>query len=458
MTSTAPRLAPVELPSFGRSASRPLLPDTLYAERIARLRERARDAGHTHIVVYADREHSANLSFLTGFDPRFEEAVLILGVASDAEPAILVGNECWGLAGSAPLPMRRHRYQELSLPSQPRDRSETFPAILAAEGVGPRSRVGVVGWKPLWRPELLDIPSYLADDLRACVGSAGAVTNATALLIDPADGLRIVNEVEQLAAFEDAACRTSEGVLAVLRGVRPGMTEAEAVALLGWDGSPLSCHLMLTAGPRATFGLHSPSDRPIARGDRFTVAFGIWGALNCRAGFVVESASELPDGIPDYVERLVAPYFAAIAEWYTALRIGVTGGELFAIIERHLGDPFFGLFLNPGHQLHLDEWVNSPIWSGSPIELRSGMCFQADIIPATGTPYFTTNIEDGLALADGSLRAAFAARYPEAWARIEARRSFMAASFGHRAPSRTCCRSRTSPRSCPRSSCDPTSR
>ena len=40
---------------------------------------------------------------------------------------------------------------------------------------------------------------------------------------------------------------------------------------------PLSCHLMLTAGPRATFGLLSPSDRPIEHGDRFTTAFGIWG-------------------------------------------------------------------------------------------------------------------------------------------------------------------------------------
>jgi hypothetical protein len=219
-------------------------------------------------------------------------------------------------------------------------------------------------------------------------------------------------------------------VLAVVRGIRPGMTEAEAVGLLGWDGSPLSCHLMLTAGPRATFGLHSPSDRPIARGDRFTVAFGIWGALNCRAGFVVESASELPSEIRDYVDRLVAPYFAAVAEWYGALRIGVTGGQLFSIIDRRIGDPFFGLFLNPGHQLHLDEWVNSPIASGSTIELRSGMCFQADIIPATGTPYFTTNIEDGLALADEALRASFAARYPEAWARIEARRTFMASALG----------------------------
>ena len=91
---------------------------------------------------------------------------------------------------------------------------------------------------------------------------------------------------------------------------------------------PLSCHLMLTAGPRAALGLLSPSDRAIERGDPFTTAFGVWGALTCRAGFVVADAAELPDGIEDYVERLVAPYFEAIAEWYTALRVGQTGGTL----------------------------------------------------------------------------------------------------------------------------------
>ena len=134
----------------------------------------------------------------------------------------------------------------------------------------------------------------------------------------------------------------------------------------------------------------------------------------------------LPAGIDDYVERLVAPYFTAVAEWYGALHIGQTGGALQAIIDRHLGDPFFGIFLNPGHQLHLDEWVNSPVGPGSTTELRSGMAMQVDIIPATGTPYFTTNIEDGIALADETLRNALAAQYPAAWARIEARRRFMA--------------------------------
>jgi hypothetical protein len=110
---------------------------------VAELRDRAAARGWDRIVVYADREHSANVAYLSGFDPRFEEAVLIVG--GDEQPAILVGNECWGMAGAAPLPMRRHLFQDLSLPSQPRDRSRPLAEILAGEGIEPGSRVGVVG-------------------------------------------------------------------------------------------------------------------------------------------------------------------------------------------------------------------------------------------------------------------------------------------------------------------------
>jgi Xaa-Pro aminopeptidase len=427
MPMPAARLADVDLPDFGRPAATPELPPALYAARLSRLRERMDAGGYDRLVVYADREHSANLAYLTGFDPRFEEAILVVGGA--AKPAILVGNECYGMAGAAPLPMRRHLFQDLSLPGQPRDRSRPLREILGDEGITDGARIGVVGWKPYAERSVLDVPSFLADELRRLAGE-GNVENANDLLIDPADGLRVINEVEQLAAMEAAACTTSSGVQALLNGLRPGMRERDAVALLGWDGTPLSCHLMLSAGPRAAHGLLSPGDRPIERGDPFTVAFGIWGALNCRAGFVVEVAGELPEGIHDYVERLVGPYFAAVAEWYGALRVGQTGGVLHAIIERRLDDPFFGIFLNPGHQIGLDEWVNSPIRPGSSTELRSGMAFQVDIIPATGTPYFTTNIEDGVALADTALRAAFAERYPDAWRRIEQRRDFMANALG----------------------------
>jgi hypothetical protein len=425
---TKARVADVTLPDFGMPAATPEIPPETHARRMDRLRELMDARGYERLVVYADREHSANLSYLTGFDPRFEEALLIVG--PEPEPAILVGNECWGMAAAAPLPMRLHRFQDFSLPSQPRDRSRSLADILADEGVRPDARIGAVGWKTYASAGMHDLPAYLVDALRSLVGGGGAVENATDLMIDPAGGLRIVNEAEQLAAFEWASCHTSQGVRNLFHGLRPGMTEAEAVALLGWNGWPLSCHLMLTAGERARLGLLSPTDRPIRRGDPFTTAFGIWGALTCRAGFVVEDGGQLPERIGDYVDRLVAPYFAAIAEWYGAIRIGQTGGALFEIIERHLGDPFFGIFLNPGHQLHLDEWVNSPIWAGSTIELRSGMAFQVDVIPATGTPYFTTNIEDGIALADASLRAELADRFPDAWARILRRRAFMADQLG----------------------------
>jgi Xaa-Pro aminopeptidase len=419
------RLTEVDLPEFGVDDEAPEIPPSTYRARLERLRERMDERGYDRVVVYADREHSANLAFLTGFDPRFEEAVLVVG--PEGEPAVLVGNECYGMAGAAPLPMRRHRFQDLSLTGQPRDRSRPLGEILAEEGVAEGSKVGVVGWKTFADPATIEVPAYLVDELRRL---AGAVENAGDLFIGAADGLRVVNELEQLAWFEHAACRTSNGVRRLLSELEPGMREREAVALLGWTGAPLSCHLMLTAGERAALGLLSPGDRRIGRGDPFTVAFGIWGALNCRAGFVVEDASELPDAIGDYVERLVAPYFEAIVEWYRALHVGQTGGVLHEIVRRRLGDPFFGVSLNPGHQISLDEWVNSPVAPDSTIELRSGMAFQVDVIPATGTPYFTTNIEDGIALADEGLRAAFADAYPRAWERIQARRTFMHDSLG----------------------------
>ncbi|MGB8361681.1 MAG: aminopeptidase P family N-terminal domain-containing protein [Acidimicrobiia bacterium] len=422
------RLKTVDLPEFGRSPESPRLPDELYRSRLEELRRRMTASGHSNLVVYADREHSANLAYLTGFDPRFEEALLILG--ANGAPVLATGNECVGMALAAPVPLDVVLFQGFSLPGQPRDSSPALSRLLQDAGVQRGDSIGVVGWKTLPDQHSLDVPSYLADELRSIAGDPSLVVNATGLLIDAADGLRVINEVEQLAVFEHAATHTSNGVRSLLFGLRPGMTEEEAVSLLGWNGSPLSCHLMLTAGERAALGLLSPGERPIERGDPLTVAYGIWGALNCRAGFVVSQASELPPAIPDYVEKLVRPYFETVAEWYQALHVGQTGGTLQEIVNRGLGDPFFGIFLNPGHQIHLDEWVNSPVAPGSTIELRSGMALQVDIIPATGTAYFTTNIEDGIALADEALRSQFAARYPDGWERIERRRRFMRDELG----------------------------
>ena len=115
------RLAEIALPAFGMPTVEPRIPAETYADRMGRLRAEMDTRRYDRLVLRADREHSANIAYLTGFDPRFEEAVLVIG--SESEPAILVGNECFGMAGAAPLPMRVVLFQDLSPPGQPRGES-----------------------------------------------------------------------------------------------------------------------------------------------------------------------------------------------------------------------------------------------------------------------------------------------------------------------------------------------
>ncbi len=145
MTGSSARLAEITLPDFGMPATEPLLPPSIFADRLDRLRSVMEPRRYDHLVVWADREHSANIAYLTGFDPRFEEAMLIVGAAGD--PALLLGNECFDLGAAAPLPVRPVRFQDLSLPGQARDNSRPLDETLRDEGIGPGSRVGVVGWK-----------------------------------------------------------------------------------------------------------------------------------------------------------------------------------------------------------------------------------------------------------------------------------------------------------------------
>jgi hypothetical protein len=438
---TSPAAASVELteiglPDFGLPVVEPSLPASAYQARLGAAAAATAEAGLDALVVYADREHFANLSYLTGYDPRFEEALLIL--VPGRSPLLLVGNEGLSYAAVVPDEVEVVRYQSLSLVNQPRSDSKPLGELLAGAGVGRAGgggaqRVGVAGWKYFGPDDedgaagWIEAPAYLVAEL-AALGCEPV--NASGLFVRPGSGLRLVSEADQIACFEFAATHGSESMLAMIRGVRPGMTEHDAFALYRPIGLPFSYHPMVLSGERTALGLASSSGRRLRRGDPMSAGFGYWGSNIARGGFLAGSAADLPAGAGDYVDRLVAPYFACASAWYETIGIGVTGGELYDLVHRRLGDPFFGVQLNPGHFIHLDEWPSSPVYPGSDVALTSGMTLQLDIIPATGTVYHTTNIEDGVALADEALRADLAARYPDMWQRIGRRREFMADALG----------------------------
>ena len=67
-------------PEFGECAPPPRPAGREFQGRIDSALRIMKERELTHLVVYADREHFANMAYLTGFDPRFEESILIIGM------------------------------------------------------------------------------------------------------------------------------------------------------------------------------------------------------------------------------------------------------------------------------------------------------------------------------------------------------------------------------------------
>jgi len=428
------KLREVALPDFGVEETFPTLSVACYEDRLAAATTRLAEAGLDFLVVYGDREHAANLAFLTGFDPRFEEALLVLDRAGDR--LLLVGNECMGYLPDPALRCRIALFQEFSLPGQPRGQSRPVRELLTDFGIGAGHTVGCAGWKS-YTPGLvddpttaLDLPAYLVDLLREMTGAHRRVQNAIGILIDLEDGLRITNSAAQIAQFEYAACRTAEGVRQVLARVHPGVRERELEHWLDSAGLPLSCHRMLNFGAKAQRGLSSAGDGQAHLGDAVQVAFGVTGALTCRAGVIAHGPDDLPTELRDFYPRFIANYFDVLATWYRTVAIGVTGGAVFDAVETQRDPHLFTFAVNPGHFLQLEEWVHSPFSAGNGTRLRSGTALQMDIIPVSTGPFCSANAEDGIVLADQALQAELAAGFPRCWARLQARRQFMIETLG----------------------------
>ena len=91
------RIIQIGWPEFGQAAYPPQASSAEFEQRVERLRAGMNERKLTHLVVYGDREHFANLAYLTGFDPRFEEALFIIGLTGI--PLLVVGNECEAYVG-----------------------------------------------------------------------------------------------------------------------------------------------------------------------------------------------------------------------------------------------------------------------------------------------------------------------------------------------------------------------
>jgi hypothetical protein len=191
--------------------------------------------------------------------------------------------------------------------------------------------------------------------------------------------------------------------------------------------------MTMVTGSTRDKSLTSPVGATIRAGEPFATNICYWGSNSCRAGWVVAKATDLPSDAQDYIQNFAGVYFEVMSEWYKMLAIGTPGGALARLIEHELPYEKFGIYLNAGHLIHLDEWLSSPVYPGSPLPIRSGMVLQVDVIPDSPI-YFSTRMEDGVAIADHSLREQIRTEYPDCFARCQARRDFITDTLGLELP------------------------
>src|SRR5699024_5631160 len=109
---------------------------------------------------------------------------------------------------------------------------------------------------------------------------------------------------------------------------------------------------------------------------------GFKGGLASRSGYAVQTPDELPTDQQDYLQAVATPYFQAVVAWLENLRLGMTGAEMYQLIEEVLPKEQYHWHLNPGHLTADEEWMSSPMKKDSTISLKSGMLLQIDIIPS----------------------------------------------------------------------------
>ena len=399
----------------------------VYKLRIDKLTNRMKENNISQVVLYGDREHSANIEYFCGFDPRFEEALAIID--EKGKVTLIVGNEGWGYIEDIPFQVDAVLYQNFSLQGQPRDQSPALDQIIK-KIVGNSVKTGVAGYKYEENPvdgrdirRISDIPSKI---LTSLIESCNSVCDFTQELIRVPDGIRMsLYCAEEIAWAENQANRCTGVIQRMLKNLRIGMKEYELPmeAKVGFD--PRSMHPICNFGSTSVrIGLRSPGESVLQLGDVCGMCYGIKGNLVSRASIAAYGEDTCSDELAGYLDKFYYTYFLAVANWYETLRLGVSAGELYDSVMDLIGDPQFGVSLNPGHYIGTEEWSNASTRKGATEPVISGAHLQSDIIASSASPVMAAICEDGLVVADEELRNELRNKYPEVYERIIDRQIF----------------------------------
>lgn len=426
-----PTLKQVELPPFFEPGIVPDYKLEEYLQRIDRFRSRLRARDLDFGVIYADREHSGNLEYFTGIFSPFEETVLV--VLSEAEEVyILSGNEIIdGMIHLSPILDQLHpiRIQSFSLQGFFRDQSYKNKELLSDSfrniGIKKGAKVGLIGWKYLEEDEANSpedkhfVPGWIVDCLRE-ITSREDVINASDIMFNPINGLRIIHDAHQLATIERNSSLLTNIVNGVISQLEAGMSEVDVARLIQFSGEHYLYYPIICIGrERIRLAYATPSEEnKLSLGEQILISLGFGGAAQAREGRFISYNRPFLDS-PVY--QIYSQFFALKYAWLSNLAFNRTGDELFQYVDQIYDREFL---INPGHNIdEYQEWTQSIFRRNDTHLIQSGMVFHIDIITETFN-------NDTIAIASEDLRNQLSSEYPDTAARILRRRDYLEEVIG----------------------------
>lgn len=245
----------------------PMIPIEEYAERRARAAKLVADGGFDVLVANSSDADASNVRYFSAFWPLFEMGGV--AIAPSGKSALMVGLESEEFAkGRSPLENLHlmKEYRETANPVYPGAAGSSYNNVFESIGVKNPRRIGVAG--------------YLCTNMAMYEGLKAAYPNAEIVNADYiTTKLRGVKSPAELACLREGLRLGEIALDAMLKAVKPGMTELEltgvAINELYSNGAECEAHTIYSfGGQKTTNAISRATHRKLEKGDIVQINVG----------------------------------------------------------------------------------------------------------------------------------------------------------------------------------------
>ena len=347
-----------------------VIPALEFRQRISRFQANIRKAGLDAALVHGNEADFANVRYLSEYWPTFEAGGVF--VPARGKAVLLIGPESGTYARSRSIIPRIEKmieYRESADPEYPGISVASFKDVVQRSGMKkPLRRLGLVGYS------IMPLPVYMR--LKRDLPGADLVKADDTLV-----SLRIIKTPNEIRLMRKAFEVSSKAITAILREIRPGMTELQVIGIAQreiykhggeYEGHALYCF----CGPRTNNAISRPTHNKIRKNEVIQLNIGARvGGYSSSIGMPISIGR-----LPERKRRLVEFGLEAHLKTMELIRAGRPASDVVREYEKFVTRRGFRKYMlyGPCHGIGMMEVERPWMESTSTYALQENMTFQVD--------------------------------------------------------------------------------